>query len=132
MMDALLRLLQDREVSCRYYSIITGTEPESVTSLASTASTTSTAKDYEGLNQSQITAIESTHHPLSLVWGPPGKFHVRTEGSRTYPDFFEGTGKTTVVVHMLNRLIRASNDDAKILMTASTHNGEDPASSILS
>ncbi|KAJ7754189.1 RNA-directed RNA polymerase [Mycena maculata] len=107
MMEALLRLLEDREGSCRYYSIITGTEPESATTLASTANDISVPEDYPDLNLSQVTAVESTNNPLSLVWGPPG------------------TGKTTVVVQMLKRLIRASSEETKILMTASTHNAVD-------
>ncbi|KAJ7636650.1 RNA-directed RNA polymerase [Roridomyces roridus] len=106
MMDALLRLLENRELSCRYYSIITGTEPESLTTLASTTLTPSAPGEYSTLNQSQVAAVEAIHNPLSLVWGPPG------------------TGKTTVVVQMLKRLIQNNDDETKILMTASTHNGE--------
>ncbi|KAJ7689926.1 RNA dependent RNA polymerase-domain-containing protein [Mycena rosella] len=74
MMEALLRLLEDRETSCRYYSIITGAAPESPTTLASHARPSdSSGADYSRLNESQITAIESTNYPLCLVWGPPGK-----------------------------------------------------------
>ncbi|KAJ7446567.1 RNA-directed RNA polymerase [Mycena latifolia] len=109
MMEALLRLMEDREMSCRYYSIITGTEPESPTALANLPRAVDASEaDYAKLNQSQITAVESTDNPLCLVWGPPG------------------TGKTTVVVQILKRLLRASRgDETKILMTASTHNAVD-------
>ncbi|KAJ7639973.1 RNA dependent RNA polymerase-domain-containing protein [Mycena polygramma] len=72
MMEALLRLLDDREVACRYYSIITGTEPKSPTVLASATSNPGN-ESYTDLNESQITAVESTDKPLCLVWGPPGK-----------------------------------------------------------
>ncbi|KAJ7811000.1 RNA-directed RNA polymerase [Mycena olivaceomarginata] len=78
MMEALLRLLEDREICCRYYSLITGTTPETPLALAS-APTSPIPEIYANLNQSQITAVESTTNPLCLVWGPPG------------------TGKTTVV-----------------------------------
>ena len=35
-----------------------------------------------------------------------------------------GTGKTTVVVQILTRLIKNSTENSRILMTASTHNGK--------
>lgn len=34
-----------------------------------------------------------------------------------------GTGKTTVVVKTLRKLFKTLDDEEKILMTASTHNG---------
>ncbi|KAJ6450386.1 RNA-directed RNA polymerase [Mycena sanguinolenta] len=107
MMEALLRLLDGREASCSYYSIIAGTTPQIPMALAPTASTGLPPENRANLNQSQITAIESTNNPLCLVWGPPG------------------TGKTTVVVHILKRLLRTLDDQARILMTASTHNAVD-------
>ncbi|KAJ7166539.1 RNA-directed RNA polymerase [Mycena crocata] len=107
MMEALLRLLEDRETSCRYCSIIIGSPPPSPTMLASSAKISSSPQDFPDLNQSQITAVDATHNPLCLVWGPPG------------------TGKTTVVVQILKRLLRTSGEDTKILMTASTHNAVD-------
>ncbi|KAJ7472913.1 RNA-directed RNA polymerase [Mycena galericulata] len=76
MMEALLRLLENRETSCRYYSIITGTETKSSHMLGSTANTPSAPEEHSDLNESQIAAIESTHNPLCLVWGPPGKIFV--------------------------------------------------------
>ncbi|KAK7050252.1 AAA domain-containing protein, partial [Favolaschia claudopus] len=108
MMDALLRLCLDHEISCRYYSIITGTDPKSPTALASDPpSNPALEEETANLNHSQIIAVESINHPLSLVWGPPG------------------TGKTTVVVQILKRLLLSRNVDTKILMTASTHNAVD-------
>jgi hypothetical protein len=79
MLEALLRLLEDREISCRYYSIITGAAPESPTTLARNTMPIA-SEDYATLNQSQITAVESTDHPLCLVWGPPGKFVKKMGG----------------------------------------------------
>ncbi|KDQ53776.1 hypothetical protein JAAARDRAFT_61145 [Jaapia argillacea MUCL 33604] len=64
--------------------------------------------DDTSLNPSQEEAVRSSDAQLSLIWGPPG------------------TGKTTVVVQILRRLLK--NDalnDCKILMTASTHNAVD-------
>ncbi|KAK7059945.1 Rna-directed rna polymerase [Favolaschia claudopus] len=108
MMDALLRLCLDHEISCRYYSIITGTDPKTPTTLALTPSYDSASEEETAdLNHSQIIAVDSINHPLSLVWGPPG------------------TGKTTVVVQILKRLLLSRKDDTKILMTASTHNAVD-------
>jgi hypothetical protein len=34
-----------------------------------------------------------------------------------------GTGKTTVVVQILRRILQNISDESKVLMTASTHNG---------
>lgn len=39
-------------------------------------------------------------------------------------DHNAGTGKTTVVIRILEKLLHNANDEAKILMTASTHNGK--------
>ncbi|KAJ6509835.1 RNA-directed RNA polymerase [Mycena vulgaris] len=73
MMEALLRLLEDREIACHYYSLITGAASDSPTTLASFTTTPGASEDeYPGLNQSQIVAIKSTNNPLCLVWGPPG------------------------------------------------------------
>lgn len=35
-----------------------------------------------------------------------------------------GTGKTTVVVQIIRRLLQQSPGETKVLMTASTHNGQ--------
>jgi regulator of nonsense transcripts 1 len=121
MMEALLRLLEDRETCCRYYSLITGTTPETPLALAS-APTSPIPEIYANLNQSQITAVESTTNPLCLVWGPPGK-HVHRVSNAVENNYPTGTGKTTVVVRILRRLL-SLGEETKILMTASTHNGE--------
>ncbi|KAJ7155081.1 RNA-directed RNA polymerase [Mycena filopes] len=73
MMEALLRLLEDRETSCRYCSIITGTDPEVPLTLAASPETNTDPRTFASLNQSQITAVEAINHPLCLVWGPPGE-----------------------------------------------------------
>jgi len=108
MMDALLRLLQDREGSCLFYSIITGDTPADDTIFAVPASSSSDEiPEPDSLNPSQLTAIRSCEVPLSLIWGPPG------------------TGKTTVVVQILRRILRNASETTKVLMTASTHNAVD-------
>ncbi|KAG8772988.1 hypothetical protein FRC12_002781 [Ceratobasidium sp. 428] len=63
--------------------------------------------DWDKFNDSQRQAIMSIQYPLSLVWGPPG------------------TGKTTVVVTMLQILLKSMPTGSRILMTASTHNAVD-------
>ncbi|KAF8217409.1 RNA dependent RNA polymerase-domain-containing protein [Mycena galopus ATCC 62051] len=75
MMEALARLLNEGETSCLYYSIITGTPPESPETLSITPQTNVPPEVHANLNHSQITAIESINNPLCLVWGPPGKRH---------------------------------------------------------
>ena len=74
-MDAVARLWEESYDCCSIYDTIvmppppTGSEavdenPEEEEELAGT----------ERMNPSQITAIRSSLAPLSLIWGPPGKF----------------------------------------------------------
>ncbi|KAG6895232.1 hypothetical protein C0992_002474 [Termitomyces sp. T32_za158] len=114
MMDAVLRLLQEGQECCNFHDIITGSKSETATEgepgAVPIASSSAIEPPVNGrLNQSQIEAVKSCDVPLSLIWGPPG------------------TGKTTVVVEILQELLKKSgNDDPpKILMTASTHNAVD-------
>ena len=75
-MDALLRLLRDKETSCRFYSIITGEraqeEPyQAIDDIAQAGESESPASGR--LNESQKAAVASCSAPLSLIWGPPGR-----------------------------------------------------------
>ena len=125
MMDALKRLLADREECCVFYNLIVGEAgPSILEQLEPPQESDSPAPD--GLNESQILAMNSWRTPLSLIWGPPGM-----DTSRCLISFlFErcccelGTGKTTVMVQILRDIIKSYPEGVpKILMTASTHNG---------
>ena len=71
MMDALKRLLSEREECCVFYKLIVGEEgPSILEQLEPPPESTSPAPD--GLNESQILAMNSWRMPLSLIWGPPG------------------------------------------------------------
>jgi len=124
MIDALQRLLQQRETCCGFYDTITGnTENTNTPMPVITHDMDSESPEVQGLNPSQITAIQSCKAPLSLIWGPPGTLcdsFIHPSHSR----IDVGTGKTTVVVQILRKLLRNSRDNLKILMTASTHNGK--------
>ncbi|KAF9494277.1 RdRP-domain-containing protein [Pleurotus eryngii] len=103
MIDALLRLATDGAESCLFHGHITGADVggDETAPQAAFAGT-----PIEGLNRSQSDAVHASDAPLSLIWGPPG------------------TGKTTVVIRILEKLLQNANNEAKILMTASTHNGK--------
>ncbi|KAK0493854.1 RNA-directed RNA polymerase [Armillaria luteobubalina] len=106
MMDALIRLLMEKEECCRYHHLITG--ETSGDGLPTTTPDPVAEFTYSpDLNESQIEAIKSCEAPLSLIWGPPG------------------TGKTTVVVQILRKILQSSQEPPRILMTASTHNAVD-------
>jgi regulator of nonsense transcripts 1 len=70
MIDALQRLLQDRETCCQFCSIITGDLKDTTGTAQFLAS--ESLKTHERLNSSQISAVQSCGAPLSLIWGPPG------------------------------------------------------------
>ncbi|KAK0477884.1 RNA-directed RNA polymerase [Armillaria novae-zelandiae] len=106
MMDALIRLLMEKEECCRYHHLITG-ETSGDELPATTPDPVAEFTYGPDLNESQIEAINSCEAPLSLIWGPPG------------------TGKTTVVVQILRKILQSSQEPPKILMTASTHNAVD-------
>ncbi|KAL0569074.1 hypothetical protein V5O48_012901, partial [Marasmius crinis-equi] len=109
MLDALTRLMKDKDECCGFYDIITGDHSgaDSDTPIRSFPPILGADESIEGLNSSQEAAIRSCTGPLSLIWGPPG------------------TGKTTVIVQILRGLVNTKDDDARILMTASTHNAVD-------
>ncbi|KAH9888525.1 RNA dependent RNA polymerase-domain-containing protein [Cubamyces lactineus] len=106
MLDAVRKLALKRYEACRLYNVIVG-----LPLAHADASNASTEADVDEGDQvaeldSQRAVVLATQSPLCLIWGPPG------------------TGKTTVVVEILGQLIRRF-PDAKILMTASTHNAVD-------
>jgi regulator of nonsense transcripts 1 len=71
MMDALKRLLADREECCVFYKLIVGEEEPSILEQLEPPPETACPAP-EGLNESQILAMRSWRTPLSLIWGPPG------------------------------------------------------------
>jgi regulator of nonsense transcripts 1 len=77
MMDALLRLLIEREECCSFYSVITG---EAGAGIATAEQETPEVVDFEPgdhLNDSQKTAVLSpSQGHLSLIWGPPGNLLI--------------------------------------------------------
>lgn len=116
MMSAISRLAVQAGECCRFHRTITSTaeveEPPSQTSDESENPTTPHTQNDEqdsnsNLNDSQHEAVvASSAAQVSLIWGPPG------------------TGKTTVVVQILRRLVKNLSEGSKILMTASTNNGK--------
>lgn len=116
MMDALLRLFDERIDCCSFYqTIISKSSDKSDPGSAEheelrdevSIDDSSIEELVQGLNDSQSAAVHSCKGPLSLIWGPPG------------------TGKTTVVVQILSRILRDPTNELKILMSASTHNAVD-------
>lgn len=71
MIDALKRLLADRDECCKFYRLVVCEEgPSILEDLQPPPESTSPAPD--GLNESQLLAMNSWRSPLSLIWGPPG------------------------------------------------------------
>ena len=126
-MDAVLRLLQQGAACCRFYRILTGDTTEVAEALTGNVQLDEPevpSAVSAGLNESQVRAVESSRALLSLIWGPPGMVDCIPQ-KRTLMRDIPGTGKTTVVIHILwDMLTRNAGDLPKILMTASTHNGE--------
>ncbi|KAK0493789.1 AAA domain-containing protein [Armillaria luteobubalina] len=103
-MDALIRLLMEKEECCRCLRIIIGD-----TSGDGLHTTTDPLAEFTygpDLNERQIEAIKSCEVPLSAIWGPP------------------------VVVQILPKILQSSQELPKILMTALTHNGAYVSSNI--
>lgn len=74
MLDALLRLLAQKQAACLFYSFITGDEEEAPPEgeqLVPSVEVVPLGAD-SGLNESQRMAVQSWAAPLSLIWGPPG------------------------------------------------------------
>ena len=73
MMDALQRLLLEREECCAFYGLITGAgslpTPSDEDELPAVNGEDPTPQN---LNESQVVAMKSWRSSLSLIWGPPG------------------------------------------------------------
>ena len=81
MVDAIQRLLSERENCCTFYPLIVGQEDTSA--LESLPSPSDEGfEDPEGLNGSQVAATKSWRRPLSLIWGPPGMYVLFGRHSR--------------------------------------------------
>ncbi|KAI0684613.1 RNA dependent RNA polymerase-domain-containing protein [Cytidiella melzeri] len=108
MLDALQRFAIEGMECCRFNDVIIGDskgldEPEHLP----TEDEENLKSIPASLNPSQRDAVISAKlGRMSLIWGPPG------------------TGKTTVVVQILLRFLR-QDTEARLLMTASTHNAVD-------
>ncbi|KAI0311614.1 hypothetical protein OF83DRAFT_742720, partial [Amylostereum chailletii] len=111
MTQAIRRLASDGAESCRFHRMITDAESwtEQEHDLHVVEDVPEEVEREASLNDSQQEAVRRSQTArVSLIWGPPG------------------TGKTTVVVQILKRLIKNLKEGSKILMTASTNNGEYP------
>lgn len=95
-MDALIRLLTEKEASCLFHSLITGyvdaddPYPLPLNQLEveeDRAEPASPGDIYENLNPSQRAAVHACGAPLSLIWGPPGTFQTSTSHSRVYSPY---------------------------------------------
>nr|GAT54553.1 predicted protein [Mycena chlorophos] len=104
--DAVLKLLTESDEACAYHQTIIGSHQESEVDQEPSPLPLATEIPGSGLNASQAAAVQSVDAQVSLIWGPPG------------------TGKTTVVVQILKKLLQ-EHQGRKILMTASTHNAVD-------
>lgn len=137
MLDALQRFAVDGMECCRFSDIISGSAEHAAAAVQREDAGAEEEEEGEGdaaaslpssLNASQREAVLSSRlGRMSLIWGPPGRLapvlsSVRAAGADPL-DWMPGTGKTTVVVQILLRFLR-QDPEARVLMTASTHNGE--------
>ncbi|EKM48597.1 uncharacterized protein PHACADRAFT_214736 [Phanerochaete carnosa HHB-10118-sp] len=109
MLEAVRRLAVEGRGCCRFKDIICSDASVQAEGDAAGAAAVDDAELSltSPLNDSQKAAVAATAlGRMSLIWGPPG------------------TGKTTVVVQILLRFLRL-DPEARILMTASTHNAVD-------
>ena len=123
-MDAVCRLVNEGSACCSFSNLIV--EKHQQDTDGSRPEEESDPNDDvigDGLNPNQVRAVDSSDSPLALIWGPPGIVDDSNINGPEESNCSAGTGKTTVVVKILQRLFKALGDDEKILMTASTHNG---------
>jgi hypothetical protein len=115
MMDALLRLLTQREESCAFYRVITDDEETSTEhvdeDIVEDAIDDETREQNVieftvagDLNDSQVAAVDSCSAPLSLIWGPPGRELLRfgfriDEVLRYWEDYCRHTNFAQVYSH---------------------------------
>ncbi|KAH9925902.1 P-loop containing nucleoside triphosphate hydrolase protein [Epithele typhae] len=124
MLAAVLKLAEKGYECCRINHMLIGLDPVASGAAAGDEDTGSQPEEGNddddedsirleaGLNASQEHAVRlAVRSGLCLIWGPPA--HPVT-----------GTGKTTVVVQILAQILQRF-PDAKVLMTASTHNAVD-------
>ena len=127
MMDAIWRLVGDGSVCCSFSDLIVGnhqSDTDGQTDGDSDAGDDVAINvDEHGLNPNQVRAVKSSDNPLALVWGPPGIVEPFRGTDGLDANRPSGTGKTTVVVKILYKFLKALDENEKILMTASTHNG---------
>ncbi|KAH7094136.1 P-loop containing nucleoside triphosphate hydrolase protein [Auriculariales sp. MPI-PUGE-AT-0066] len=106
MLDAVVKLATEGRACCRLADLIMSSNDDVIEDDFSDIPPLPEWSENVRLNASQQAAVNSVDAPLSLIWGPPG------------------TGKTTVVLDILERFIRGL-PDCKVLLTASTHNAVD-------
>ena len=127
MLDAMGRLVKDGPTCCSFSSLIVGkhqSNTDDQTDRGSDAGADVTDNlDEDGLNPNQVRAVESSDNPLALIWGPPGIIEIPLSINGLTHNCLPGTGKTTVVVKILRKFFKTLDEEEKILMTASTHNG---------
>lgn len=121
MLDAVGKLVRDGSVCCAFSSLIVGDANRQTGEDVDGGANDDL--DEDGLNPNQVRAVESSDKPLALIWGPPGTAGGPLRVNDLTLSCPPGTGKTTVVVKILRKLFKTLDEEEKILMTASTHNG---------
>ena len=123
MLDAVGKLVRDGPVCCAFDGLIVGNHQGDTKGQADGDDADGDNLDEDGLNPNQVRAVESSENPLALIWGPPGIAGISLCVNYLIVSCPTGTGKTTVVVKILRKLFKTLDEEEKILMTASTHNG---------
>jgi len=126
MLDAVGKLVRDGPICCVFDNLIVGNHRGDTKGQADGEDVDGDNLDEDGLNPNQVRAVESSENPLALIWGPPGTAGVSLCVNSLTVSCHLGTGKTTVVVKILRKLFKTLDEEEKILMTASTHNGVHP------
>ena len=126
MLDAVGRLVRDGPVCCAFSNLVVGKHKgntDGQTDGEDADGDVGDNLDKDGLNPNQVRAVESSKDPLVLIWGPPGITEIPLHINDLIVYCPLGTGKTTVVVKILRKFFETLDEEEKILMTASTHNG---------
>lgn len=74
MVDAIQRLLLERDECCGFYALIVGDREPGLPQ--GPAPLELSLPDPEGLNESQLLAMRSWRSSLALIWGPPSKSFI--------------------------------------------------------
>src|SRR5438045_310967 len=102
MIEAIRKMAKRKQECCKLYGMLLGIPQPSPPNNES--SEVASPK----LNASQSRAVaEAAQKDLTLIWGPPG------------------TGKTTTIVHIIEKWRQLADDDEHILVAASTNNAVD-------